>query len=296
MFKRLIIATDLSKDSNVLIDCLGRLKAYGVEECLLVQFISVDEIVKITQTYDDSILPEYSKILQNQKKVLEGQGYSVETRILSGYSIKEINRIAVEEDYSAIVVGAQKRLSDGEVFFSELAYDLIYISQKPVLLIRTEERPKEGQPAAVETVCCEISNHVLFPTDFSDNADLAFTYIMEMASGKAKKITLLHVQDKSRISPYLENRVEEFNEIDNARLQSMKKILQEKGNAEVDTVLKYGSPSIEILNLAKQLDANLVVMGTQGRGYVKEFFLGSVSHNVARQSISSVLLIPTKRG
>jgi|GEM_PF-6003729 len=38
MFKRVIIATDLSKDSNALIGCFGRLKAYGVEKCLLVQF------------------------------------------------------------------------------------------------------------------------------------------------------------------------------------------------------------------------------------------------------------------
>jgi len=41
-------------------------------------------------------------------------------------------------------------------------------------------------------------------------------------------------------------------------------------------------------------EVKLVVMGSQGRGYVKEFFLGSVSQNIARLSPSSVLLIPTK--
>jgi len=233
--------------------------------------------------------------LENRKKTLKDEGFDVETKILSGYSVKEINRIAVDEDYSAIVVGAQRRSSQGEVFFSDLAYDLIYCSQKPIMLLRSGLDVKEGVSGGSENVCCEIANHVLFPTDFSDNADLAFTYVMEMAPMGTKEITLLHVQDKSRISPYLENRVEEFNKIDNARLQSMKKLLVDKGAARVQTVLKYGSPSVEILNMVTDLDVQLVVMGTQGRGYVKEFFLGSVSHNVARQSQSSVLLIPSRR-
>jgi len=106
---------------------------------------------------------------------------------------------------------------------------------------------------------------------------------------------LLHVQDKERISPHLEDRINDFNEIDNARLQSMKKLLHEKGITDVDIILGYGAPAMEILRLVKELDIQLVVMGSQGRGYVKEFFLGSVSHKVARQSTSSVLLIPAKR-
>jgi len=42
-------------------------------------------------------------------------------------------------------------------------------------------------------------------------------------------------------------------------------------------------------------DVQLTVMGSQGRGYVSDLFLGSVSHNVARQSVASVLLIPAKK-
>jgi nucleotide-binding universal stress UspA family protein len=32
-------------------------------------------------------------------------------------------------------------------------------------------------------------------------------------------------------------------------------------------------------------------MGTQGRGFTGELFLGSVSHNVARASVAPVLMI-----
>lgn len=102
------------------------------------------------------------------------------------------------------------------------------------------------------------------------------------------------MQDKTRISPHLEDHLQEFNKIDEARLQNMKRVLQEKADVEVEILIKFGFPAVEILNLVDELNVQLVVMGSQGRGFVKEFFLGSVSHNVARQSTSSVLLIPAK--
>ncbi len=281
MFKRLIVATDLSNDSTTFINCLGGLKAYGTKECLLLQIRVPGEALGAVNPYKATEFVEYEKIFQSQKEILEKQGYKVETRILTGFLANEINRIAIEEDYSAIAAGAEKNCLSVDAFFSALASELIYIAQKPILLIRPDG--------------CEVGNHVLFPTDFSENADVAFSYIVEMAAGKAKKITLFHVQDKSRISPHLEDRLEEFNKIDTDRLQSMKKILQEKGNAEVEIVLKYGSPSVEILNFVKEHNVQLVVMGSQGRGFVNEFFLGSVSHNIARHSRSSVLLVPAKR-
>jgi nucleotide-binding universal stress UspA family protein len=298
MFNRLIIATDLSKDSSALINCLGALKVYGAEKILLLQSRTAVEILGMDNTYKAAVIAGYEEFLQKQKKTLEKEGYDVETRILSGSSPNEINRIAADEDYSAVVAGAERHSSSDEVYFSDLANDLIHSAKKPVMLVRLtklKEQLREGLSSYVEKIGCEIGNHVLFPTDFSENADVAFAYISGMIAASAKKVTLLHVQDKTRITPHLENRIDEFNVIDNTRLQNMKKILQEKGNAEVETVIKYGSPSVEILDFIREKGVNLVVMGSQGRGFVKEFFLGSVSHNIARSSPSSVLLIPTKR-
>jgi len=233
-------------------------------------------------------------MLQNLKEVLVQQGYIVETRVVPGIAKNEINRIAVNEDFSLIVVGAQEHTLTSEIFFGGLAYDVIHYAQKPVLLIRMEDYLQEGI-SCIKTLGCDMSNHSLFPTDFSENADLAFNYVTKMALLGVKKITLFHVQDKSRISEYPEDSLAKLNEIDNARLQDMKNILQEKAIAEVDTFLSYGSPAVEILKLIRERNIQLVVMGSQGRGFVKELFLGSVSNNVARHSLASVLLIPAKR-
>ena len=143
---------------------------------------------------------------------------------------------------------------------------------------------------------CDFSEHILFPTDFSENAKHAFTYVEQLVAAGAKRVTLLHVQDRTRIDPHLTHRLEEFNAIDRARLEGLKDMLQKNGNATIDIELCYGAPFVEIIRLIQERNVYLVVMGSQGRGFVEELFLGSVSHNVARHANTAVLLIPAKRG
>jgi len=291
MFDKVIIATDLSQNSDALLNCLGELKAYGTVKCLLLLCLGLQETASIGLS---GSMQRLDQSLQNQKESLEKQGFLVEARIVSGDLPDEINKIAIDEDCSAIVVGAKKNSMISEFLFSGISDNVIHHAQIPVLVIRLEEKLKE-ECTCVEAVGCGISNHILFPTDFSENADVVFKYLTEIAARGARKITLLHVQDKVRISPYLENRLEGFNEIDNNRLLKMKNILLETSDAEVKTVLKYGSPTVEIIKLVNELNIKLVVMGNQGRGFVNELFLGSVSNNIARLSPSSVLLIPMNR-
>jgi nucleotide-binding universal stress UspA family protein len=60
-------------------------------------------------------------------------------------------------------------------------------------------------------------------------------------------------------------------------------------------MITYGSPVTEILKKATDDGVTLIVMGSQGRGYISELFLGSVSHNVARHAGVPVLLVPLPR-
>lgn len=295
MYEKFIVATDISKEFSISMSCIGGLKPFGAKKCLLVQFRDLNEIIDFSGIYSNELLYEYEKTLSRQMREIEKEGFEVETRILPGFSPTQINTICKEEGYSLTVIVSRKYSSSGEIYFGRIANDLIHSAQFPVLQIRTEDPAGVTDEDDSERNLLDISSHILYPTDFSDNADMAFKQIREMAASGVEKITLLHVQDKSRISPHLESRIEEFNRLDDARLKGMKDLLEREGKTEVSTVVKYGSPSLEILRIVEDMDVKLVVMGSQGRGYVKEFFLGSVSQNIARLSPSSVLLIPTRR-
>lgn len=55
--------------------------------------------------------------------------------------------------------------------------------------------------------------------------------------------------------------------------------------------LVYGDVSLEIVNFANTNKYDLVVMGSRGRGGLKELFLGSVANSVVHRSQVPVLVI-----
>ncbi|MGI6431325.1 MAG: universal stress protein [Synergistaceae bacterium] len=288
MFKRAIVASDFSKESIALVNTSGGLKEFGTAEILLLQFWGTLDVLGVDSFYKPTVFEDFEKNLQKQKAALEEQGFIVETRVLEGLSASQVNKIAIDENYSLISVGSDRHI------FSSMANELIHNAERPTYIFKTANG-KTAEGYGKREVSDGVADHVLFATDFSKNSEVAFNYLVEMIPLVKKKISLVHIQDEYRISPYLDSKIEEFNRIDSGRLEAMKKVLLDKGCPEVETVLKYGSPSSEILKSVKELSAQMVVMGSQGRGFVNEFFLGSVSHNIARQSPVPVLLIPAKR-
>jgi len=54
---------------------------------------------------------------------------------------------------------------------------------------------------------------------------------------------------------------------------------------------REGRPSEKIVETAKQGNFDIIVLGSQGLGGIKKFFLGSVSHRVADEATCPVLII-----
>jgi len=291
MFNRVIVPTDFSPASFAMINCLSRLKPFGAKECLLLQCISMPGAASSTLAYAPPMLDNR---LTRQRDTLAAQGFEVEARVVPGSAKREINRIATAEDYSLIVTCTQGHFVVAETLIGGLAYGVIHNARKPVLVVPIELMEGEGDDY-VRATRCNFLGHVLYPTDFSENAAAAFTYLENIVTQGAERVTLLHVQDSERLEPHLTDRLDEFNRIDQERLEALKARLQEKGSAEIEIELPYGTPVTEINRAIKERDVNLVIMGSQGKGFVKEVFLGSLSHNVARSSSSPVLLIPARR-
>lgn len=290
MFKRFILATDLSGASNALAESLGGLKSLGAEECLLVLALPQETDELIVEFRRDVI----DQRLQAQKEMLEKLGYRTETRIVMGPVRRELNRIALEEDYDLIVTGAEKHSLTTEILSGSLAYDIVHHAEKPLLIVRLAEDPETGFEAVLP-IGVESESPVLYATDFSGNSETAFETLEGMVTRGFKNIILYHVLDKSKIEPYLEDMLADFTKENLERLESMKRILAEKGDVHIEILLHYGHPSQDIVKLAEERHVQLILMGSQGSGFIRELYLGSVSHNVARHAQASVLLIPAKR-
>lgn len=88
-------------------------------------------------------------------------------------------------------------------------------------------------------------------------------------------------------------------EIAQMQEETSKAILQRfgslwKGEHELTTFSQVGIPRVEILAVAEEWEADLIILGTHGRTGFDHFISGSVAEGVARRSLCPVLIVPNK--
>ena len=152
---------------------------------------------------------------------------------------------------------------------------------------------------------------ILVTTDFTENSDHAFRHAVMLARQNDAKIYLLHVLPlvdssmRSYLSSVLgENKLEELEDsnMEKARI-SMTKELDEFAKTELKDYpedyarfagaeVAAGHPVVKILEIADRLDADVVVMGTHGKGPLEHVFLGSTAEKVLKKSPRPVFVIP----
>lgn len=289
----MLIATDLSRSSDAVVQCANGYKRLGVEQAVLCHALGLRHLEALKYT----LIPKVEPRLAKQKRILEDQGLETTVEIPPDIPSEEINRVAEEKDVSLIVISSHgKSIAQHLLFkYGSVASEILHSHQRPLLLVRTQVLKDEQSEICVEASCADFRGHVLYATDFSDTAHWAFEYLEEVVRSGCDTVTLIHVQDSTRIGKHLEDKLEEFNRIDTESLEMLKSKLEEIGARQVYIQLSYNHPTAEILKELSAKDYSLIIVGSQGCGFIKEIFLGSVSHNIARESKKSVLLVPTLR-
>lgn len=141
----------------------------------------------------------------------------------------------------------------------------------------------------------EFSN-ILFPTDFSKNAENALPFAAEIAQRTGSKLILFHAsQSAMDFSPNFEQAKKEA--ISNAEKEFEKLIEGLKkndkyGDLEITTILQSGHPTVGLLEKAAEYDSGLIVMGTKGATGDRSVIFGSVASSVINKSDIPVLAIP----
>ncbi len=145
---------------------------------------------------------------------------------------------------------------------------------------------------------------ILVATDFSECAGAAFKVAKNLARGFKAKLILLHVIPQSvltRVSEYLKvepgSLLPEFREQAQQRLDGFLKEYGHDG-LEVTSMVGVGIPFQEIAVIARDLVADLIVVGgygRSGRGPIEEVFFGSTAEKVVRLLPCPVLCVPLEK-
>ena len=74
------------------------------------------------------------------------------------------------------------------------------------------------------------------------------------------------------------------------KLNLLREVLEVPGRKITVHVLE-GNPANEILTLAKKQDASLIIMSSQGKGWIKQIRVGSTTSDVARRADRPVMVV-----
>lgn len=133
---------------------------------------------------------------------------------------------------------------------------------------------------------------IVVPIDFQVGSDAALAKAKALATDLGSRLVLVHVAPVSHAAFPVIVGIDAHRVVEAAR-ESLKKMglpLVEQG-LEVDFAVRRGGAAAEIVAFAAEVDADLIVMGTHGRGPVAQAFLGSVAQNVVRGAGCPVLTV-----
>jgi nucleotide-binding universal stress UspA family protein len=138
---------------------------------------------------------------------------------------------------------------------------------------------------------------IVVPTDFSDCAEEAWALAQRLAGALGSELVLAHVLVETPLfeeGPFTMERTKRVYEA--TRKWAEESIEQWAGAArgqglKVRTVLRTGVPYREIVALATDERADLVLLGTHGRGGLDRALLGSVADRVIRLASCPVLTV-----
>ena len=148
---------------------------------------------------------------------------------------------------------------------------------------------------------------VLYATDLSTNSSYAFYYAIKMAQKFDAKITILHAIEPipAYIEAYAANALERIEKDDQEKtvghVQNLLKEFCEKMETETGSpclllvsriLVRVGHPPEEILKVANEEGCDVILLGSHGKGLLKQAFLGSVSSAVLHRSSKPVFIIP----
>jgi nucleotide-binding universal stress UspA family protein len=202
--------------------------------------------------------------------------------------LQQTSRISAD----LVVMGTHGRSGFDHLLLGSVAEKTLRTSRVPVLVIPPHTRDVVPAPD-------EPFRSVLCALDFSPDSARAFEYAASLARHGAGRLTLLHVVEPMpvgydpMVGPPFDIAGYELRMEESARAQ-LQKLAPDRlaAGCEVDTVLTRGKAYKEILRVAAERQADLIVVGVHGRNAFDRLVFGSTTEHIIRRARCPVLSVP----
>jgi nucleotide-binding universal stress UspA family protein len=146
---------------------------------------------------------------------------------------------------------------------------------------------------------------VLLATDGSKDAELAATTAVDLANSTSSELHSVFVKEDPYVSgdpsywsgvpsgyPFTDPEMErEIEKQGRKQLDAEVEKVRSAGGKVAEAHLRVGAAATEIVALAEDIEAGLIVMGSRGLGRIRRARMGSVSDGVVRHAHCPVLVV-----
>jgi len=137
---------------------------------------------------------------------------------------------------------------------------------------------------------------ILHPTDFSTYSQHAFRLACALARDYGARVVVMHAVPFGTTEFLALSELgsqEKAGSIRQSFWGHLHRIESPDPNVHVEYRLEHGDPTSQVLRVAKELHADLIVMGTHGRTGLSRVLMGSVAEQVVRNATCPVLTVKT---
>lgn len=208
----------------------------------------------------------------------------------------EILKEAAACGASLIVMGTHGRSGLEHMLLGSIAEKVLRKAPCPILVV-----PPHAEMADVTS--SPVFKRIICAVDFSGNSLHAVNWALQLAQEADATLTLLHaiefpvaLRDMVFSTDTDVDRMHAAAEAEYLRRLRALVPAHARMYCTLTTRVDEGKPAREITRLAAAENADLIVMGVQGRGAVELMVFGSNTNDVIRSAACPVLVVPTPAG
>jgi len=279
MFEKVLIPTDFSSHAKKVIECVGEIP--GVKEVLLLNVVARPTITRFWDPVAEVKAAE--KRLSEMKSAVKVPGVSVKVKavtVLEGEVASAIQRVAEDELVTLVAMGARGKSLIRSVLLGSASRNVLRYGNTHLLIMRY--RNLEGVDPKEH--CEKIFSKVLFPTDFSQPAEAALSFLKGLPG--IGELLLLNVVSKGETEEEIEANVAKAKQKINELFSELS-----KEGISVKAQVVVGHPVEAIRYEAEMQDVSLIAISSQGAVAIKKGRIGSTAYDVANSASRPVLIL-----
>jgi nucleotide-binding universal stress UspA family protein len=137
-----------------------------------------------------------------------------------------------------------------------------------------------------------MARKLLFAVDFSPYTEKLLGCTGELAQYGLNEVTLLYVLESKKHADYGDHKNPAFEAEKKEAEEHLGRLVGqlESEGMKASQLLKWGNPAQEIVDAAREVEADLIFLGAHGKGFINRAILGSVSEKVVKLADRSVMI------